>query len=706
MWKWPLAMLYGMAAMRGALAAPNDAPWVVEAELPGADLPIRGQALFDTLRADPGGSTGAQPVPFPFTALLARLREWVPTADDTSPYAAVLIPIGRSLQRHAAAPNYFRYPRVVVAVISEASKQAAPLLKDRLYFGYQEQAGVLEVISYNEAMGRFEFQIVKDYRPGGTPHVYYAKRAICTACHQNQAPIFARPLWRETNANPAVAARLADQHRGFYGLPISVSIDVPSAIDDAVQRANRLSFGQRLWSAGCALPAQAVACRVTLLNAALQLRLSGDLGYASDETSFGPLRAAWQRHWPHGLSMPNPDIPNRDPLVEVDAVSRREVVVPAALDPLLPRPPLSVLRFDQRGAQDAVVAQLGQFFAAADITALDQALFARGSTAARKTYSATCRCTRSSLQTRVWRLDVRCQNALDSRVTVEGRLYFDGTHLQRAVFDHIALPPDDLDDVSVPAPTSIALDARGITLPLHRGALHARRRNGNALSRLTLQWAPHAEQTVNFTGSLTLEEQDDYAPVRAALQHVAAVPAAGAADGLSALPFQRARIVPALFAQLGIAAPASCCANHRALPAPHLEPFATLDLTQPPTGLASEHAAALQSLQRYCAPCHDSAERFPPNFLSGSLAAVQAKLTQCAARIDYRLNMWTLPAAQRRKTPMPPELALRADQRDPLRWPRSNEYAQLRRYINSLRTTPVAAARDYQQLDACLPKGE
>jgi len=242
-------------------------------------------------------------------------------------------------------------------------------------------------------------------------------------------------------------------------------------------------------------------------------------------------------------------------------------------------------------------------------------------------------------------------------------------------------------------------------LPLQRGALHARRRNGNAFSRLTLQWAPHAEQTVNFTGSLTLEEQDDYAPVRAAMQRLATAPLATASDVLSAPPFQRARIVPALFAQLAIAAPASCCANERALPTPRLEPFATLDLTQP-TGLASEHAVALQSLQRYCAPCHDSAERFPPNFLSGSLSAVQAKLTQCAARIDYRLNMWTLPAAQRRKTPMPPELALRADQRDPLRWPSSNEYSQLRRYINSLRTTPVTAARDYQQLDVCLPKGE
>jgi hypothetical protein len=67
---------------------------------------------------------------------------------------------------------------------------------------------VLEVISYNEAAGRFEFQLVKDYRAGGRPQVFYANRNICYACHQNGAPIFSRALWDETNANPAIAARL------------------------------------------------------------------------------------------------------------------------------------------------------------------------------------------------------------------------------------------------------------------------------------------------------------------------------------------------------------------------------------------------------------------------------------------------------------------------------------------------------------------
>jgi hypothetical protein len=37
----------------------------------------------------------------------------------------VLIPIGRSLQRNAANPHFFNYPRVVLAVVGEGARAAA-----------------------------------------------------------------------------------------------------------------------------------------------------------------------------------------------------------------------------------------------------------------------------------------------------------------------------------------------------------------------------------------------------------------------------------------------------------------------------------------------------------------------------------------------------------------------------------------------------
>src|SRR5205823_2713151 len=130
----------------------------------------------------------------------------------------------------------FAYPRAVVAVDTESRERpngAGLLLKDRLFLGYQEKAGIIEIISYNEAAGRFEFQVVTDYRPGGAPTVRYANRAICTVCHQNHSPIFSRPLWDETNANPAIAEALQSQQRDFYGFPVQQSVDVANAFDDA-----------------------------------------------------------------------------------------------------------------------------------------------------------------------------------------------------------------------------------------------------------------------------------------------------------------------------------------------------------------------------------------------------------------------------------------------------------------------------------------
>src|SRR3546814_5552801 len=100
----------------------------------------------------------------------------------------------------AAAPDFFAHPRIVAAVTGEGD-DAAALLKDRLYIGYQEQSALLEVISYNEAAGRFEFQLVHDYRAGATPRVSYARRELCAACHQNLAPIFSRPLRSEEHTS-------------------------------------------------------------------------------------------------------------------------------------------------------------------------------------------------------------------------------------------------------------------------------------------------------------------------------------------------------------------------------------------------------------------------------------------------------------------------------------------------------------------------
>lgn len=352
-----------------AHAAPT---WAIDPAHPGSNRPATGHSLFDEVIADG--------VPFPFDALIRKIE--ARSCAGTRCTTAVLIPLGRSLQRAAAAPDYFAFPRVVVAVTGEGR---GPLLaKDRLYLGYQERARLIEVISYNEAAARFEFQIVRNYGPGTRPEVVHAERAVCTACHQNQAPIFSRQVWDETNANPRVAAALAaaSGRSSLYGVPIRRGIDFPNAIDDSTDRANAFSVTQRLWRDACDSP-----CRARALTAALQYRLSDAQGF----DSVPALHARFASRWPDGLAVPNPDLPNRDPFVAAAAASDpASIDISAAFEALAPRAPLAVWQADDPVLDARFVAALADLIAGIDVRDLSTLLTQRAGKAPRRTYSARC----------------------------------------------------------------------------------------------------------------------------------------------------------------------------------------------------------------------------------------------------------------------------------------------------------------------------
>ncbi len=284
------------------------------------DLPPVGHSRFDEL-------IGKTSVPFPFPRLMKKINAQMQAGQGSlSPLKVTLIPLGRSLQREAGAPDFFRYPRVVAAADGDNKPGYAPL-KDRLFLGFHEKGEVVEVISYNDAAGRFEFQIVRDYAPGKTPRIFYARRSLCLACHQNAAPMFARPLWDETSANPAIAARLKTERRNFYQLKIT-GTDIAYFIDNATDRANLFGVWQTLWRQACGAGKAGSRCRMQAFSAALDYARFGKLPAPN---ALPALRRDWKKNWPHGLAIPNADLPNRDPLAALQD---------PASDPLLLRPPL------------------------------------------------------------------------------------------------------------------------------------------------------------------------------------------------------------------------------------------------------------------------------------------------------------------------------------------------------------------------------
>jgi len=378
------------------VADPYAKDWAVDPGTPGPDLPPAGQSLFDALVADP--------VPFPFSRLLESVRAQTATRN---PARRILIPLGRSLQRSAGAPRFFHYPRAVAAFDN-----------DRLFLGYHEKSGVIEVISYNETAGRFEFQLVKNYREGATPRVFYAHRNICTTCHQNHAPLFPRQLWDETNSNYRVYRLLVAEQRDFYGFPIQQSADVPYQIDLAVHRANEFSVYQRLWAA-CDAKTRAV-----WLGEMLRCRLTGNCRSVELEKS---LAKVWSDNWPRGLRIPNPEIPNRNPLAILSREGPQDdasaVVYLAELqkkidqqfEPAVRRLPLDHWAGDSEHIE-RVVAGSGSFFSEDEIRELDMVLVSLD--AEPKMLRARC----SLGNETTTRSYLRCEPAGEEGFSIEARL--------------------------------------------------------------------------------------------------------------------------------------------------------------------------------------------------------------------------------------------------------------------------------------------
>ena len=652
------ALAFGQAASE-EIRPPISPTWAVDPQDPGPNLPSVGRSLFDHLFAREG-------VPFPFQSLLARIEEH-------SSLKKVLIPLGRSLQRNAADPEFFRYPRAVAAVDGDG------IFKDRLYLGYHEKAAVLEVISYNEAAGRFEFQLVLDYRPGGAARLVYANRAVCTACHQGGGPLFSRQVWDETNANPEIARLLAAEKRDFYGFPIALGVEVPAAIDAATDRANRIAVYQLLWREGCG----SEACRAAAFLAALQYRLSGGLSGGLHEGMGGELRNAWR--WPHGLAIPDPDIPNRDPLAShrstpavasVPATlgpeeSRRlgglvlRSHVPAAFEPLNPRPPLEI--WTKETGPERLIAGLAGFLTDEDARRLDAALFSRGKAGEKQTFPCEVSIQpRSTGQRAGQRVKLRCSDAL------EGRIFLEGSQVAGGTIERLGA----MRDLEVVEGKS---DPNGLEIKVVQklSGLHARRADGNAVESLR----------ISYSGEATVAFLDDFSALNTDLP----------GDVFSSAPFRRAAVMGALFRKLGLESD-DCCLADASLPPPVLETGETVaDFSEP----------AVRALYQYCGRCHATPEVSPPNFLHGDADRVRANLARCAERIFYRLDLWRLPVTERSKTPMPPVHALPAlglTPGDPrLDQLRQHAAGLLRKETGREPRLADLEARGYESLRSCLP---
>ena len=275
------------------------------------DLPPSGsRSLFDHHIEHLGE------LPYPFEKLLDSF-----TALDRWKQGSVrlLIPDGRSL---AKGHTDFKQPRVLAAAQLDSldSDDIAPLYSGRLFLGFAESINTIEVISYNEAAGRFEFQLVQNYCQGCQPKLIYAKRAVCLSCHQDGSPIFSARPWSETNAHYPISQAIAKARKvpwqqasqqTYHGAPISTQILMPETFDELADLGAQLNLAQRIWIDGCG--ETGLSCRRELLIQSLSLLLSpGDFDPASSTSQ--NLRRLQEAHWPEqGIAVNDNSLANRIP---------------------------------------------------------------------------------------------------------------------------------------------------------------------------------------------------------------------------------------------------------------------------------------------------------------------------------------------------------------------------------------------------------
>lgn len=668
-------------------ADPRPGSAISHSELQG-DPPPKGVSLFDQLFGRQTAEGITYVVPYPFEHLLSTLEQ------RTNSLKTVLIPLGRSLHREAPRPEYFRYPRIVLAVDGQSEDRL--LTRDRLFLGYQERTQQIEVISYNEVAGRFEFQVVTDYTAGRRPAVGYARRTLCLSCHQNGAAIFPRLPWSETNFDPKVAEQIRARHPTHYhGVRTDRASGDAGFIDAASNRANLLSTYQRIWRDGCELPNDPSAsrrCRADAFYAMLRYRLgvwSEGMPNATmqHEAYRRVIGETWRTRWPTGLAIPEADIPNRSPALESFANQS-----PPGFDPLSPRPP-RLYWMAERCMDRAIEGLADAFLLESDIERLDRELGRQSlrSDFARTAYKGDCEVDNAPLSSSdddTW-INIRCVQAggLGEGLDLIAELVVNDTG---KVDDRLSWLYLTNRHIGTYAGLSGAIDlsaaggtvAARLSLSKRRDRTRARTWGGAALSGVEFVWFPDSTRGLNASaidGRYEITLTHDLDAVADAIAALLRSAESGTFDGFGRGVLRGVALMSALFDQLGFEHPTPP-------PALRLKPGAGEgDVARERSASPVDHTLAL--FQRHCGTCHGAPTVSPPGFLAGDPKQVIENIRGCAGRISFRLAMWQTRPNERPRTPMPPAAYLSAAALNAEQWIGSDEYTALREFAEGLRGT-------------------
>lgn len=650
-------------------AAPR---WIEHASMPGPDTPERGQSRFDQLFLV---AQNSYLVPYPFPRLIKFLDSRIDNADHSG-VRQVLIPSGRSLQRDAPAPDYFSFPRAVITLEGEpvtVDGETAQVLEYRLFIAHQPKTETLEVISYNDSAGRFEFQVVANYAANKSPRVQAANRSMCLSCHQNGAPIFPSRPWSETSSNVEVAGKLIKTLPQQYNSIIDTVTADAGVIDLLAERANYLAVAQLIWQQGC----DSSLCRANVLRAILQYRLSGEASFDSRDQRYqrdyyAELKRNWKARWPEGLALANSRIIDRDPFSPESMTSEH--------DPLFPRPAHATWHGADSILANGIIYRLAGFFTLADIQRIDRRLIALGNTrpALNRKHETSCKLKVGSTSSHVL---VCGDKTTAAGLQADFEIEFQQGELKSLRIIHLRPPGDPI----LLQPDIIRLSSTRGGLEIEPGnranRLSLRLANGDRIKTLLLSWD---DSLMSGEVSLDMEISTELQLIDQALTEILDKHRRGVGDSLANKVFRRRAVMRELAPVLGMQ------------PMNWHQTLRSSSVAAQPD--SPELSAELALLEPYCAHCHAGDTVNPPGFLAGDQP--RARIIQCAPRILARLQAWQV-ESRFVGSPMPPPASLEISGTTIADWPHSDHYHTLVASIEKL-VADTWSDSAYQHLPACL----
>jgi hypothetical protein len=305
-----------------------------------SDAPPPGtRSLFDYLFSEKNASGEfVYKVPDSFEGVMDRLRDF-----GAGEPLGLLVPLGRSLDRLGSSLSV---PRLLTTFDGDPTRTydglVAPNVRGKIFIGLGQKFDQLEIISFNERAGRFEFQIVKNLSQKNKHEVLYVSRQFCGSCHKHRVPIFARNPWQETNSFAATSAAI-EKVRGsdqpIKGIRIHETNSAAYRFDRTTDASADMFMFQKLWRDGCGgdgdlVPALgkkgAIECRKLLVKVALRK----DFDFFIDTNSQDYERLAFlfttfvKAKYGDEVAFPLADLRARDPL------SKDEGIDPKALEQL------------------------------------------------------------------------------------------------------------------------------------------------------------------------------------------------------------------------------------------------------------------------------------------------------------------------------------------------------------------------------------